>query len=100
MKGKKGKKEQAQIGGDCTDRRGRRLTVCTVCAVQKLKLRKLKSNVGSNFSHTVVLSPPLATWPSHIWPVSLCPFTLSSCNCHHLLFFFFDKFIFRCSIST
>src|SRR6266702_8218455 len=87
MKGKKGKKDlqqQAWIGGGCTVDEG------------LLSARKLKSNVGSNFSHAVVLSPPLATWPSPIWPVSPCPFTLSYCNCHHLpaVFGALDKFSF------
>ena len=45
MKGKKGKKEQAWIEGDCTADEG------------LLSARKLKSNVGSNFSHAVILSP-------------------------------------------
>src|SRR6266571_7915891 len=48
MKGKKGKKERAQIGGDCMADEG---------LLSALSARKLKSNVGSNFSHTVVLSP-------------------------------------------
>src|SRR6266702_3516378 len=48
MKGKKEKKEQAWIGGDCMADEG---------LLSALSARKLKSNVGSNFSHTVVLSP-------------------------------------------
>ncbi len=42
---KRKKKERARIGGDCTADEG------------LLSARKLKSNVGSNFSHAVVLSP-------------------------------------------
>src|SRR6266571_3783731 len=49
MKGKKGKKEQAWIGGDCTADEG---------LLSALFARKLQSNVGSNFSHAIVLSPP------------------------------------------
>src|SRR6266702_7333218 len=48
MKGKKGKKERARIGGDCTADEG---------LLSALFARKLKSNVGSNFSHAVVSSP-------------------------------------------
>src|SRR6266702_6937413 len=48
MKGKKEKKEQARIGGDCTADEG---------LLSALFARKLKSNMGSNFSHAVVLSP-------------------------------------------
>src|SRR6266702_2304418 len=44
----KGKKEQARIGGDCTADKG---------LLSALSARKLKLNVGSNFSHTVILSP-------------------------------------------
>ncbi len=68
----KRKKERARIEGDCTADEG------------LLSAQKVKLNVGSNFSHAVILSPPLATWPSPTWLVSPCPFTLSSCNCHHL----------------
>src|SRR6266702_685764 len=44
----KGKKEQARIGGDCTADKG---------LLSALSARKLKSNVGSNFSHAIILSP-------------------------------------------
>src|SRR6266571_3624886 len=50
MKGKKGKKRASM------DRRGRPCTV-DKGLLSALSARKLKSNVGSNFSHTVVLSP-------------------------------------------
>ncbi len=45
---KRKKKEQAQIGGDCMADEG---------LLSALSARKLKLNVGSNFSHTVILSP-------------------------------------------
>src|SRR6266702_4646346 len=48
MKGKKGKKERGRIGGDCMVDEG---------LLSALSAQKLKSNVGSNFSHTVILSP-------------------------------------------
>src|SRR6266702_7795748 len=38
--------------------------------------------------------PPLAMWPSPIWPVSSCPFTLSYCNCPHLPAVFGPSFLF------
>ncbi len=49
MKGKKGKKERAWIGGDCTVDEDEGL-------LSALSAQKLKSNMGSNFSHAVVLS--------------------------------------------
>jgi len=42
MKGKKGKKEQAQIGGDCMADEG---------LLSALSAQKLKSNVGSGKQH-------------------------------------------------
>src|SRR6266702_3836405 len=54
-------------------RRGQRLTVCTVCTARKLKSRKLKSNVGSNFSHTVVLSPLWLRGPLTFGPYPCAP---------------------------
>src|SRR6266702_3739568 len=81
MKEKKGKKEKGKkrLAAASTDRRegaarqlhgGTRRAYCLH--------EKLKSSMGSNFSHAVVLSPPfgpppLATWPSPIWPVSYAP---------------------------
>ncbi len=50
MKGKKGKKERAQIGGDCTVDKDEGV-------LSAPSAQKLKSNVGSNFSHAIVLSP-------------------------------------------
>src|SRR6266702_2340182 len=45
---KRKKKERAWIGGDCMADKG---------LLSALSARKLKLNVGSNFSHAVVLSP-------------------------------------------
>ncbi len=58
MKGKKGKKERARIGGDCTDGRGRRLTVCTVCAARKLKFAKTKVERGKQLFPRRRIVPP------------------------------------------
>src|SRR6266702_470299 len=81
MKEKKGKKEKGKkrLAAASTDRRegaarqlhgGTRRAYCLH--------EKIKSSMVSNFSHAVVLSPPfgpppLATWPSPIWPVSYAP---------------------------
>src|SRR6266702_1442021 len=107
MKEKKGKKEKGKkrLAAASTDRRegaarqlhgGTRRAYCLH--------EKLKSSMGSNFSHAVVLSPPfgpppLATWPSPIWPVSYAPslfrtaIALTFPLCLVPAFFFFSPFI-------
>src|SRR6266571_3044005 len=97
MKEKKGKKEKGKkrLAAVSMDRRegaawqlhgGTRRAYCLH--------EKLKSSVGSNFSHTVVLSPPFGYVAlSHLARI-LCPFTLSYCNCPHLPAVFGPSFLF------
>src|SRR6266702_3501071 len=90
MKGKKGKKERARIGGDCTADEDEGL-------LSALSARKLKSNVGSNFSHAIILSPPLAYVAlSHLAriPVPLHSFVLQLPSPSHCIWCQLDKFSF------
>src|SRR6266702_5845888 len=69
-------------------RQGQWLTVCTVC-------KKTKVEHGKQLFPHCCIVPPLAMWPSHIWPISpLYSFILQLPSPFHCVWCQLDKFSF------